>query len=37
MDTHTNEIDDWQALVNKPVYANDGREEASLEVFNQKT
>ena len=26
MDTHTNEIDDWQALVNKPVYANDGRE-----------
>jgi sporulation protein YlmC with PRC-barrel domain len=24
MDTH--EIDDWQALVNKPVYANDGRE-----------
>jgi hypothetical protein len=26
MNTHTNEIDDWQALVNKPVYANDGRE-----------
>jgi hypothetical protein len=26
MDTHTHEIDDWQALVNKPVYANGGRE-----------
>jgi sporulation protein YlmC with PRC-barrel domain len=26
MDTHANEIDDWQSLVNKPVYANDGRE-----------
>jgi hypothetical protein len=27
MSTHTNsEINDWQALVNKPVYANDGIE-----------
>jgi hypothetical protein len=26
MDTYPNEISDWQALVNKPVYADDGEE-----------
>jgi hypothetical protein len=26
MATNANEISDWQALVNKPVYASDGRE-----------
>jgi sporulation protein YlmC with PRC-barrel domain len=26
MDTHSNEISDWQALVNKPVYSDDGEE-----------
>ncbi|MDQ3838867.1 MAG: hypothetical protein M3297_06320 [Thermoproteota archaeon] len=26
MDTRTNAINDWQTLVNKPVYANDGKE-----------
>jgi hypothetical protein len=26
MDTHYNEISDWQALVNKPVYSDDGEE-----------
>ena len=26
MDTRTNEISDWQAVVNKPVYTDDGKE-----------
>lgn len=26
MDPHTNEISDWQSVVNKPAYADDGEE-----------